>query len=73
MNPMDQILEREIAHLEQIVRMLTVTEHVDVNYWERRIEALKVRAAMPMHLERLELIAVQINRLRDGAGPSTGK
>jgi hypothetical protein len=69
MNPMDQIMERELAHLEQIVRMLTVADRVDIKYWERRVEALKARASMPVHLTRLEHIAVQIERLRSGANP----
>jgi hypothetical protein len=69
MNPMDQIMEGEITHLEQIVRMLTVADRIDIKYWERRIEALKARATVPAHLERIEQIAIQINRLRDGGNP----
>ncbi|CAB3768340.1 hypothetical protein [Paraburkholderia humisilvae] len=72
MNPMDQIMEGEIAHLEQIVRMLTVADRVDIKYWERRIEALKARATAPTHLERLEQIAIRITRLRDGLNPDAG-
>ena len=73
MNPMDQIMEGEVAHLEQIVRMLTLADHVDIKYWERRIEGLKARATAPTHIDRLEQVAVRIDRLRNGLNPDTGR
>ncbi|GAB7521414.1 hypothetical protein [Paraburkholderia sp. 2C] len=69
MNPTDQIIEGDIAHLEQVVRMLSVAYRVDIGYWKRRVEALKALATMPSHLERLEHIAIQIDRIRDGMAP----
>jgi hypothetical protein len=69
MNPSDQIIEGDIAHLEQVVRMLSVAYRVDIRYWERRVEALRAQAKMPTHLERLEHVAIQINRIRDGMAP----
>jgi hypothetical protein len=69
MNPTDQIIEADIAHLEQVVRMLSVAHRVDIRYWERRVEALKSQATVPSHLERLEHVAIQINRIRDGMPP----
>ncbi|MFC0400874.1 hypothetical protein [Paraburkholderia rhizosphaerae] len=73
MNPMDQIMEGEVAHLEQIVRMLTVADHIDIKYWERRIEGLKARATAPTHIERLRQLAIRIDRLRNGLNPDTGR
>jgi prophage tail gpP-like protein len=72
MNPSDQIIEGEIAHLEQIVRMLSVAYRIDVKYWERRIEGLMVRVTVPSHRERLEHVAIEINRIRDNMPPEAG-
>jgi hypothetical protein len=72
MNPTDQIIEGDIAHLEQVVRMLSVAYRVDIRYWERRVEALKAQATMPSHLERLEHVAIQIDRIRNGMAPEAG-
>jgi hypothetical protein len=69
MNPTDQIVEGEIAHLEQIVRMLSVAHDIDIKYWERRIEGLRARATVRAHLERLEHVEIEISRLRDGMAP----
>jgi hypothetical protein len=69
MNPTDQIIEGDIAHLEQVVRMLSVAYRVDIRYWERRVEALKSQATVPSHLERLEHVAIQINQIRGGMPP----
>ena len=62
MNPMDQLMEGEIAHLEQVVRFLTANDSADIPYWKRRIEALRARATAPAHLERLNQLALSIDR-----------
>ncbi|QYD68066.1 hypothetical protein KZJ38_17530 [Paraburkholderia edwinii] len=69
MNPTDQIIEGDIAHLEQVVRMLSVAYRVDIGYWERRVDALKSQATVPSHRERLEHVAIEISRIRGGMPP----
>ncbi|HEY4353149.1 MAG TPA: hypothetical protein VGN31_18110 [Paraburkholderia sp.] len=72
MNPTDQIIEKDITHLEHVVRMLSVAYRVDIRYWERRVEALKSQATVPSHLARLEHVALQIDRIRNGLAPEAG-
>jgi hypothetical protein len=71
MNPTDQIIEGDIAHLEQVVRMLSVAYRVDLGYWERRVAALRAQATMRSHLERLDQVAMRISRIRSGMPPET--
>jgi hypothetical protein len=58
-----QDIDREIAHLEAVFRMLSPCDRFPLSYWQRRLHALSHASMVPAQRRRVALLEAKLRSL----------
>lgn len=60
-----QDIDREIAHLERVFRLISINGSIPVSYWRDRLRQLSGLSMMPVHHTRIARLDATLQRLED--------
>ena len=61
-------IERDILHLEQVIRRISADDRIPLSYWRNRIDLVASSALVPAQQSRMQRINYRLEQLEASIG-----